>query len=278
MGAPPQTSPPGAPQGQARVPATSNAPTNTNQTPYPPLPPQPNPQQPSTQQPTTSKENEPSTGRNISTGRRSNSSDVSNANSFHTAIVIDDADENENDGPNDGVDDNTNDGVDNDPDDIDSDDQGSGRKEPSCNFTWVVDKTETLLGWTETYEKESGTRQDTIGHVTAAKLQKLLKRLNAMVDKNSSFRNRAHILTVMREVITATLDTDSRVGISCRQNAKEFDDMFVEAVGKLSPKHRQRLKSSEDGKWMAELEALVDEANRQSLFPRLAEVSALLGS
>ncbi|KAI1211760.1 uncharacterized protein F4807DRAFT_418933 [Annulohypoxylon truncatum] len=294
MGIPPQPAQPPHPhatgtcQGQSGFPVQPNpsvtpAMSHIQQAPYIPVPPQPTPRQHSTQQCTASGED--GTCRNASTARHSKSSDNtptnnvadsdSNTNSYHTAIQIDDADEDEDDGIINNDDGNASDGADIDPDDMDLD-QGPGRKEQSCNFTWVVDRAETQLGWTGQYEKESEIRQDTIGQSTAIKLQKHLKRMNAMIDKNVTFRNRAHILTVMREVIMATLDTDSRVGIACRQNAKEYDDTFVEAVGKLSPKHKQGLKSLEGGKWMEEMQMLVEEANRQSMFPRLAEVTALL--
>ncbi|KAI1454493.1 hypothetical protein F4805DRAFT_439332 [Annulohypoxylon moriforme] len=255
---------------------------HTLQSPSIPVTPQPISRQPSIQQPTTSNRNEASTRQNTNAARRSNSNDNnltnntadsdsnSNTNSYHTAIVIDDASEDEHDGID------SNGGVDINPDEMDLDGQQPGRKEPSCNFTWVVDRAETQLGWTGEYKKESEIRQDTIGQSTAFKLQRLLKKMNAMIDKYVTFHDRVHILTVMREVIMATLDTDSRVGSACRKNAKEYDDTFVEAMGKLSTEHKQGLKTLEGGKWMEELKMLVEEANRQSLFPRLGEVSTLL--
>lgn len=152
------------------------------------------------------------------------------------------------------------------------------KKEQSCNFTWVVDRAETHLGWTGNWDKESEIRQDTIGQSIAFKLQKLLKRMCAMIDKYVTFPNRVHILTVMREVIMATLETDSRVGRRCRENAQEYDSAFVEAVAKLTPVQKQKLQALEGGKWMEELDGLINEAKRQSLFPRLEEAPGVINS
>ncbi|KAI2473227.1 hypothetical protein F4781DRAFT_380982 [Annulohypoxylon bovei var. microspora] len=298
IGAPPQPPPPyapGASQSQAGFPVAPNpvAPniSHTHQSPYTSIPPQPISRQPSTQQAIPSGEDGTSIRRNASTTRPPNSNDNvtnnivdsdSNTNSHHSNDISDDVDEHENDNKNvspndyDSGDNNANGDVDTNPNEMDLDDEHPGPKEQSCNFTWVVDRAETQLGWTGNFEKESEIRQDTIGQSTAFKLQKLLKRMNAMIDKHITFRNRTHILTVMREVIMATLDTDSRVGSACRKNAKEYDDTFVDAVGKLTPEHKQRLKSLEDGKWMEEMQMLIEEANRKSMFPRLAEVPALL--
>ncbi|KAL7622949.1 hypothetical protein AAE478_006628 [Parahypoxylon ruwenzoriense] len=159
---------------------------------------------------------------------------------------------------------------------IELEDQYPEPKEQPCNFTWVVDRAETHLGWTGNWDKLSEMRQDGIGQTIAFKLQKLLKKMNAMVSRNVTFANRVHILTVMREVIMATLETDSRVGRACREHALEYDSLFIGAVEKLEPIQKQRLKVLEDGKWMEELGVLIDEAKRQSLFSRLEEAVALI--
>ncbi|KAI1502834.1 hypothetical protein F5X99DRAFT_377692, partial [Biscogniauxia marginata] len=154
---------------------------------------------------------------------------------------------------------------------IELDDEPAEPSEQPCNFTWVVNRVEVHLGWTGNWDKMSETRQTNIGYTVAFKLQKLQRKMNAMMDKYLSFPNRVHILTVMRELMAATLETDSRVGRECRECAREYDDNFVEAVRKLTPAQRRRLKVLEGGKWVQELQELVDEAKRQSLFRRLEQ-------
>ncbi|KAI1484898.1 hypothetical protein F5X96DRAFT_662398 [Biscogniauxia mediterranea] len=151
-------------------------------------------------------------------------------------------------------------------------------QEPPCNFTWVVDRAEVQLGWTGNWDKMSEIRQTSIGYTVAFKLQKLEKKMNAMMDKFVTFPNRVHILTVMREIMAATLETDSRVGEECRECAREYDDNFVEAVRKLTLEQRRRLRTLEGGKWMQELRELIDEAKRQSLFRRLEQAFTCINS
>ncbi|KAI1107087.1 hypothetical protein F4804DRAFT_298500 [Jackrogersella minutella] len=283
VGTPPQHMAPyaaGALPGQAGVPVTHTVPN----APYPPVPPQPMSQQPSAQQPIPPAKDNASSRRSANGARQSNSSNNALANG---GVALDtNANSNRPTNRNGGANDdsrpgndggsNMNGSTDTSDSDIELEDQPSGNKEQSCNFTWVVDRAETQLGWTGNWDKESDIRQDTIGQSTAFKLQKLLKRMGAMFDRYLDFSNRVHILTVMREVIIATLDTDSRVGRRCRENAKEYDDTFVEAVSKLIPAHKKDLKALEGGKWMEEMKLLIKEADRQSLFPRLVEVLALL--
>ncbi|RYP78371.1 hypothetical protein DL771_000556 [Monosporascus sp. 5C6A] len=151
-------------------------------------------------------------------------------------------------------------------------------KEPSCNYTWVVDRAETHLGWTGNWDKYSEIRQHTIGVSVAGKLQKLMQLMEKHMDKYKTFVNRVHILCVMREVLMATLDTDSIVGSEVRRNAQGYDDAYVAAAAKLTPPQRRRLKALEAGKVIREFQDLVDEAKHQNMFPRLEEALAVFES
>ncbi|CAJ2502793.1 Uu.00g101870.m01.CDS01 [Anthostomella pinea] len=159
---------------------------------------------------------------------------------------------------------------------IELDDGPSEPKEQSCNFTWVLDRAETHLGWTGNWDKCSQIRQVSIGYDIALKLQKLFKKLNAAMDKYLTFVNRVHILTVMREMIMATLETEGTVGKECRECAREFDTNFVAAVRKLTTNQLKRLKVLEGGKWVQELQDLLDEAERQNLFAHLKQALVLI--
>ncbi|KAH9900095.1 hypothetical protein F4778DRAFT_740035 [Xylariomycetidae sp. FL2044] len=162
---------------------------------------------------------------------------------------------------------------------VDPDADPSEPKENPCNFTWVVDRTETHLGWTGNWDKCSAQRQLSIGYDVALKLQKLLKKLSVNMDKYFTFINRVHILTVMREVMIACLDTDTRVGKEVKECARLYDDMFVEAVGKLTDNQKRRLKKLEGGKWLEESKKTVEEAKRQdNVFRRLEEHVRLIES
>ncbi|RYP48211.1 hypothetical protein DL768_005871 [Monosporascus sp. mg162] len=151
-------------------------------------------------------------------------------------------------------------------------------KEPSCNYTWVVDRAETHLGWTGNWDKYSEIRQHTIGVSVAGKLQKLMQLMEKHMDKHKTFANRVHILCVMREVLMATLDTDSIVGSEARRNAQGYDDAYVAAAEKLTPPQRRRLKALGGGKVIREFQELVDEAKHQNMFPRLGEALAIFDS
>ncbi|KAI1129159.1 hypothetical protein F5Y10DRAFT_264472 [Nemania abortiva] len=141
--------------------------------------------------------------------------------------------------------------------------------EQSCNFTWALDRAETHLGFTGNYDKTSEIRQTSIGYEVALRLQKMLKKLSAAIDKHRTLANRVHILTVMREIIAATLEADHTVGKECRECSREFDSTYLAAVRKLTPEQLRRLKALEDGKWVKEMQDLVTEANRQAMFPLL---------
>ncbi|RYP30641.1 hypothetical protein DL767_006141 [Monosporascus sp. MG133] len=151
-------------------------------------------------------------------------------------------------------------------------------KEPACNYTWVVDRAETHLGWTGNWDKYSEIRQHTIGVSVAGKLQKLMQLMEKHMDKHKTFVNRVHILCVMREVLMATLDTDSIVGSEARRNAQGYDDAYVAAAEKLTAPQRRRLKALEGGKVIREFQELVDEAKHQDMFPRLEEALAIFNS
>lgn len=145
------------------------------------------------------------------------------------------------------------------------------KKEQSCNFTWVVDRTETHLGWTGNWDKYSKIRQHSIGVGVAGKILKLLQQMGKHMEKHQSFANRVHMLCVMREMLMATLETESVVGGEVRANAQGYDDAYVAAARRLTPPQRRKLRALEGGKVVDELKDLIREAKHQNLFPRLGE-------
>ncbi|KAI0440677.1 hypothetical protein F4803DRAFT_462760 [Xylaria telfairii] len=147
-----------------------------------------------------------------------------------------------------------------------------------CNYTYILDRAETHLGFTGMYDKTSDIRQTSIGYEVALKLQKMLKKFNTLMDKHVTLANRVHVLTVMREIIAATLEAERTVGKECRECSREFDSTYLAAIRKLTPEQLRRLKSLEDGKWLEEMQELVTEAKRQSMFPLLERALAHLNS
>jgi hypothetical protein len=141
--------------------------------------------------------------------------------------------------------------------------------ESLCNYMWALERAETHLGFTGNYDETSEIRPTSIGYEVALKLQKILKKLNATMDKHVTIANRVHILTVMREIIEATLEADHAVGKECRECSGEFDSTYLEAVRKLTPRQLKRLKELDNGKWSKEFQDLVTEADRQAVFPLL---------
>jgi hypothetical protein len=115
----------------------------------------------------------------------------------------------------------------------------------------------------------SEVRQLSTGYEVALKVQKLLKNLNTTLDNHVTFANRVHILTVMREIVAATLEAETTIGKECRECSQEYDSAYLAAVRKLTPQQLQRLKALEGGKWLQEMQDLVDEADKQAMFPLL---------
>ncbi|KAI0201943.1 hypothetical protein F4808DRAFT_89317 [Astrocystis sublimbata] len=142
-------------------------------------------------------------------------------------------------------------------------------KERACNYTWTLDRAEVHLGFTGQYDGMTEQRQLSIGFEVALKLQKYLKRLNAALDNNVTVANRVHILTVMREILAATLEADNTLGKECRECSREYDSTYLAAVRKLTPEQLSRLKSLEHGKWLEEFQDLITVATRQNMFPLL---------
>lgn len=73
------------------------------------------------------------------------------------------------------------------------------KKEPSCNYTWLVDRTEVHLGWTGNWDKYSEIRQHSLGIGVASKILKMLQQMEKNMEKHKTFPNRVHVLCVMRE-------------------------------------------------------------------------------
>ncbi|KAI1344933.1 hypothetical protein F5Y15DRAFT_12176 [Xylariaceae sp. FL0016] len=151
-------------------------------------------------------------------------------------------------------------------------------EETAQNFTWVIDRAETHLGWTGQHDKLSEIQKTSMGHNAAIKIQRLLKKMNSHMDKWMTFANRLHILCVMKEVIMCTLETGGIIGKECKECAREYDINFVEAVRKLTSPQVAKIRALENGKWIQELQDLVTEADGQELFPWLKQALIHLDS
>ncbi|KAI0024202.1 hypothetical protein F4780DRAFT_651190 [Xylariomycetidae sp. FL0641] len=154
---------------------------------------------------------------------------------------------------------------------VETDDEPSEPKEQGCDYNWVLERAAWHLGWTGSFDSLPDVQQANVGYSAAFKLLNLLQKTHDLMDKHVTFADRVHILTIMRDVMAATLETNSRVGASCREHAHSYDDNFVGAVNKLTESQKKRLKVLADGKWLHELQGLVEAAERQNMFPRLSE-------
>lgn len=157
-----------------------------------------------------------------------------------------------------------------------NDGEPAEKKEQSCNYTWIVDRTEVHLGWTGNWDKYSEIRQHSIGIGVASKILKLFQQMEKNMEKHKTFPNRVHVLCVMREMLMATLETESIVGTEVRENAQGYDAAYIGAVEKLTPPQRRRLRALEGGKVVDELKELISEAKHQNLFPRLDEALKII--
>ncbi|RYP56262.1 hypothetical protein DL771_012049 [Monosporascus sp. 5C6A] len=153
-------------------------------------------------------------------------------------------------------------------------------REPSekpVDYSKLLEITEKDLGWHGKYDKVSERRQITVGVEVSFKIGKLLERLQGYMENHHSFPNRSHILTVMREILMAVLQTEgSRIGHEVRSSAFEYDANFVWAVEKLTDEQRRKLKALDGGKWVKELQELIELANAYCIFPGLRKALLLI--
>ncbi|XXH02784.1 hypothetical protein Hte_009170 [Hypoxylon texense] len=150
-------------------------------------------------------------------------------------------------------------------------------KENAADYSKVLEKVEKDLGWYGKYDKYSDARERTVGTAVAIRIRGVLEKMRGHMDKHRSFGNRAHVLTVMREILMAVLQTEgSRVGAEVRKSAYQYDDNLIWAVEKLTPAQRRKLQNLDGGAWVAEMRKLVGEANSYCIFERLPTVLSLL--
>ncbi|KAK7740621.1 hypothetical protein SLS62_011062 [Diatrype stigma] len=151
-------------------------------------------------------------------------------------------------------------------------DPDSEPREKPADYSKLLEMTEKDLGWHGKYDNVSDQRQVSLGIQVAIKIEKLLERLRGYMETNKSFSNRVHILTVMREIIMAPLQTEgSRIGREVRNSAYQYDDNFVWAVEKLTDAQKQKLKTLDGGKWVEALRELMEQADAYCVFPKLRE-------
>ncbi|KAI0147010.1 hypothetical protein GGR57DRAFT_478310 [Xylariaceae sp. FL1272] len=164
-------------------------------------------------------------------------------------------------------------------------------REGPCDFTWVLDQAQHYLGWKEELDGPSGSSRASLGTTAAIEIQKLLKEMNAQMDKHENFANRVHILSVMREVIFTAVAADTPLGRECRAvsqtydlstldhspdynmlgRPQAYDVCFLLAARKLTSEQRKKLQVLEGGKWMNELQQLVMQATQKDCYPLLEQ-------
>ncbi|RYP51936.1 hypothetical protein DL768_002812 [Monosporascus sp. mg162] len=149
--------------------------------------------------------------------------------------------------------------------------------EKPADYSKLLETTEKDLGWHGKYDNVSERRQITLGIEVSFKIGKLLERLRGYMETHQSFPNRSHILTVMREILVAVLQTEgSRIGHEVRSSAFEYDANFVWAVEKLTDDQRRKLKALDGGKWIKALQELIELANGHCIFPKLRKALLMI--
>ncbi|KAI6085685.1 hypothetical protein F4821DRAFT_239863 [Hypoxylon rubiginosum] len=150
-------------------------------------------------------------------------------------------------------------------------------KEKAADYSNLLEKVEKDLGWYGKYDKYSDARERTAGMNVAIRIETLLEKLRGHMDKHQSFRNRVHILTVMREMLMAVLQTEgSRCGSEVRKSAYQYDDNLIWAAEKLTTAQRRKLKVLDGGAWMRDLQQLIDEAHSYRIFTRLPTLLSVI--
>lgn len=143
----------------------------------------------------------------------------------------------------------------------------------------MIARIEHDLNWYGKHDEHGDQRQRTLGMDIAINIEKWLRTLSDNLDKptHRSFANRVHTLTVMQKMIeTATTTDSSGVSSSCRNQAYNFDDIFVGAVQKLTEGQHRRLKVLDRGAWVKQLGELITECDAYCKWPRLRNALVLI--
>ncbi|KAK8139556.1 hypothetical protein PG984_000679 [Apiospora sp. TS-2023a] len=163
----------------------------------------------------------------------------------------------------------------------DNHDPPSMRKDEPVNFTWLLDQVEIELGWTGKYDKPNKyteARLRSLAVLAASQVERILKKLGGKIAKHTSFPNRVHILTVMREIVQAVMQTPttSHAGDEAQKCLARYQSQFLAAVNTLTPGQRDRLKIFEGGKWMRELQETVSLAEEMGVSGDLEQAILLI--
>lgn len=128
-------------------------------------------------------------------------------------------------------------------------------KEKLVDYSSLLAKTQHDLDWYGKYDALSDARQHTLGADIAIRITNTLKKLYEYLQKPKgcqSFANKIHVLTVMREIISAVVNTNGRIGSECRKYGFEYDDHFLWAVQTFSAGQLARLRELDGGAWVTE--------------------------
>lgn len=145
-------------------------------------------------------------------------------------------------------------------------------KEKPVNYSSLLAKTEHDLDWYGKYDALSDARQRTLGGDIAIRITNTLKKLYEYLQKPKgcqSFANKIHVVTVMREIISAVVNTNGRIGSECRKYGFEYDDHFLWAVQTLSAGQLARLRELDGGAWVTETLRLVKDAKDYCVFEKV---------
>lgn len=147
-------------------------------------------------------------------------------------------------------------------------------KEKAVNYSSLLAKTEHDLDWYGKYDALSDARQRTLGGDIAIRITDTLKKLYGYLQKPKgcqSFANKIHVVTVMRDIISAVVNTNGRIGSECRKYGFQYDDHFLWAVQTLSAGQLARLRELERGAWVTETLQLVKDAKDYCVFKKVGE-------
>ncbi|KAK7969404.1 hypothetical protein PG996_002157 [Apiospora saccharicola] len=163
----------------------------------------------------------------------------------------------------------------------DNHDPPSMQKDEPVNFTWLLDQVEVELGWTGKYDKPNKyteTRLRSMAVLAASQVERILKKLGGKMTKHTSLPNRVHILTVMREIVQAVMQTPttSHAGDEAQKCLARYQSQFLAAVNTLTAGQRDMIKIIEGGKWMRELQDTVSLAEGMGVSGDLEQAVLLI--
>ncbi|KAK8048728.1 hypothetical protein PG994_010458 [Apiospora phragmitis] len=123
------------------------------------------------------------------------------------------------------------------------------RTDKPVDFTWMVDRAEAELGWTGKYDKHAPIRRRSLAVLAASQIGSILKKIGGKMAKHGSFPNRVHILTAMREIIHAVLETPttSAAGSEAQKYLGRYQSRFLAVVDQLTQEQKNKLKILEGG-------------------------------